>query len=135
MQIHGFITFLTSRVFHESRATSLNLNATSCLLLDMLNISTSMSNYLSTKIKAWKCFKADRDLLLGPFTLLHILVCKSDVAQIRLTLPNSSLSTCSGSRRRNRRSSTRLGSSCFISSSIFSTASSRPLFVVLVTCR
>lgn len=53
----------------------------------------------------------------------------------KLTRPYSSRSTCSGSLRLNRLSSTRLGSSCFISSSTRWTAFSRPSFVVLVIWR
>lgn len=53
----------------------------------------------------------------------------------KLTRPYSSRSTCSGSLRLNRLSSTRLGSSCFMSSSTRWTAFSRPSFVVLVIWR
>ena len=51
------------------------------------------------------------------------------------TRPYSSRSTCSGSLGRKRRSSTRLGSSCFIISSTLMTAFSRPSFEVLVMWR
>jgi hypothetical protein len=70
MQIHGFVTLLTSRMFHESGATSLDLNAASSLLLNVLDIRTSMANYLRTKVKAWKRLKVNGYLFFGPFTLL-----------------------------------------------------------------
>jgi hypothetical protein len=69
VQIHILVTLTTSAMLHESRATALDLNTASCLLLDVLNISAAMTNNLSTKIEAWKRFEVDWDLLFGPFTL------------------------------------------------------------------
>jgi hypothetical protein len=70
VKIHVLIAFTTSAMFHESGPTALNLNTTSRLLLNVLNISTSMTDYLSTKVKAGKWFKINRDLLLRPFALI-----------------------------------------------------------------
>lgn len=72
MQIHGLITLLTSRMFHETRATSLDLNSATSLLLDVLDIRASMANYLCTKIEAWKRLKFNRDFLFRPFTLFEL---------------------------------------------------------------
>jgi hypothetical protein len=135
VKIHVLIALLTSPVFHESRATALDLDTASGLLLDVLHIRTSMANNLSAEVKARKRFEIDRDLLFRPFALFPYQQGNHSLVSEILTLPNSSRSTCSGSLLRKRLSSTRLGSSCFISSWIFSTASSRPRFDVLVTWR
>jgi hypothetical protein len=70
MEIHIFVTLTPSAMLHESGTTALDLDTTSGLLLDVLNISATMANDLSTKIEAWKWFKIDWDLFFRPFTLL-----------------------------------------------------------------
>jgi hypothetical protein len=69
MKIHILITLATSTVFHKSRATALDLNTASGLLLNVLDICTAMTYNLSTKIEARKWFKGNGDLLLRPFAL------------------------------------------------------------------
>jgi hypothetical protein len=66
---HVFIALLVSGRLKIPRTSSLDLYATSCLLLDMLYVSTSMSNDLGTQIEPMYGLQADRDLLFGPFTL------------------------------------------------------------------
>jgi hypothetical protein len=61
-------------MFHESRATAFYLNTASGLLLDMLDISATMTNNLSTKVEARKWFEIDRDLLFRPFTLIKLVM-------------------------------------------------------------
>jgi hypothetical protein len=72
VKIHVFVTLAASAMFHESRATALDLNPASGFLLDMLYISSTVANNLSTKIKSWDLFKIDWNLLLGPFTLIQV---------------------------------------------------------------
>jgi hypothetical protein len=74
MEIHVLITLPASTVFHESRATAFDLNTASGLLLDMLDISATMTNNLSTKVEARKWFEIDRDLLFRPFTLIKLVM-------------------------------------------------------------
>lgn len=70
MQIHVFIAFLTSTMLHKSRTTSFNLNAASRLLLNMLDVGTSVTDNLSSKVESRNRFEIDWDLFLGPFALL-----------------------------------------------------------------
>jgi hypothetical protein len=70
MKIHILIALTTSTMFDECRATSLYLNTTSSLLLDVLDICTAVAYNLSAEIEARKRFEIDGYLLFGPFTLL-----------------------------------------------------------------
>jgi hypothetical protein len=69
MKIHILITLTTSAMLHKSRATALDLDTTSSLVLNMFHIGSSMTHNLSTKVETRKWFKINEDLLLGPFTL------------------------------------------------------------------
>jgi hypothetical protein len=69
MQVHVFITLTTSTMFHEARSTALDLDTTPSLLLDMLDISPSMTNNLSTEVEARNWFKIYLNSFLGPFAL------------------------------------------------------------------
>jgi hypothetical protein len=69
MKIHGFIRFCTCAMFHEAAATAFDLDSTTSLLLDMLDICAAMANHLSSKIKAWDRLHIDRYTLFGPFAL------------------------------------------------------------------
>lgn len=136
MQIHCLVTFLTSAVIHEARSTTFDLYSTPGFLLDMLNVSTPMTNNLRSQIESRYRFQVDRNPLFWPFALFHSQPARSPGHCLsHHALPNSSRSTCSGSRRRNRRSSTRLGNSCFIRSSTRATAFSSPSLVTLVICK
>jgi hypothetical protein len=70
VEIHILVALTTRAMLHESGTTALDLDTASGLLLDVLNISATMANNLSTKIEAWKWFKIDWDLFFRPFTLL-----------------------------------------------------------------
>jgi hypothetical protein len=72
MKIHVLIALAISTRLHESRATALDLDAASSLLLDVLHVSSSMTNDLSTKVKARNRFKVNGNLLLRPFTLFSV---------------------------------------------------------------
>jgi hypothetical protein len=70
MKIHILIALTISAMFDECRATSLYLNTTSSLLLDVFDICTAVAYNLSAEIEARKRFEIDRYLLFRPFTLL-----------------------------------------------------------------
>ena len=76
MKIHILVTFAASAMFHETRTTAFNLNTAPSLLLNMLDVSTSMTNDLSTEIETWDWFKVYWNLLFRPFAL-SILVLAS----------------------------------------------------------
>ena len=53
VQKHGVFRLSTACVLHESGATSFDLHPTARLLLDVLHISPTMTNDLSSEIEAW----------------------------------------------------------------------------------
>ena len=69
MQIHRLIAFSSSAMFNEARSAALDLDLAASLLLDMLNISTTLPDYLSTKVKSGNWFEVDRKPFFGPFAL------------------------------------------------------------------
>lgn len=69
VKIHILVTLTTSAMLHEARTTSLDLNTTSSFLLDVLYISSAMTNNLSTKVESWNRFEVNGNPLLGPFAL------------------------------------------------------------------
>lgn len=69
MKVHWLIALLVGAVLDESRIASLDLNPTSSLLLNMLDVSTSVANYLRSQIKTLDGLEVDWDALLRPFTL------------------------------------------------------------------
>lgn len=71
MQIHGLVALSPSALFHETGIAALDLNAAACLLLDMLDVCTSMADDLGSEVEAWDRFKIDGNTLFGPFTLQH----------------------------------------------------------------
>ncbi len=134
MEIHRLVTLSIRAMLHETGIAPLDLDTAASFLLDVLDVSTPMTNDLCSQIETWDGLEVDGYTLFRPFTLLDI----SNRIHERVephTRPNSSRSTWSGSRRLNRRSSTRFGSSCIISSLTFSTAFSRPSLDVLVMWR
>jgi hypothetical protein len=138
MQVHGLIAFLATLLINEARALSLDLDFTARVLLDVLHVLTTTADNLCSQIESTDNFEAHVDLLLGPFALFLVsglMQAGQSKSSALLTLPNSSRSKFSGSRRRKRRSSTRLGKSSFIKSSIILVALSRPSLEVLVTRR
>ena len=72
MKIHILIALSTGAMLHKSGATPLDLDAASSLLLDVLDICTTVANNLSAEVEARERLKINRDLLLGPFPLLHV---------------------------------------------------------------
>lgn len=69
MQIHGFVTFLAGPVLHEPGSATFDLYTTSSLLLDMLDISASMTYHLCPQIEPWKRLQIYRNAFFGPFAL------------------------------------------------------------------
>jgi hypothetical protein len=72
MKVHVLIALTASTVFHESGSPPFDLDTASSFLLNMFNISSSMTNNLSTKVKPRNWFKINRNLLLGPFALFLV---------------------------------------------------------------
>jgi hypothetical protein len=73
VQIHRLVTLLSCTVFHESRASALDLNSAASLLLNMLHICTTVAHNLSSEVKTRNRFKINRDLFLRPFSLLELV--------------------------------------------------------------
>ena len=69
MQIHWLVAFSSGAMFNEARSATFNLDLAASLLLDMLNISTTLPDYLSTKVKSGNWFEVDRKPFFGPFAL------------------------------------------------------------------
>lgn len=74
MQEHGFVAFALGAVFNEARATALDLNAATGLLLDVLHIRTALADDLRAQIETGDRFEVDGDALVWPFTLCVKLV-------------------------------------------------------------
>jgi hypothetical protein len=134
VEVHWLLALLAGLRLHKARTATLDLDFAAGFLLDVLDVVASTANYLCTQVEAADGLKTYRELLFGPFTLSDVSEEFCRLAEKR-TRPNSSRSKFSGSRRRKRRSSTRLGSSWFSISSIILTAVSSPSFDVLVTRR
>jgi hypothetical protein len=75
MQVHLFIALTASAVLHKAGTASFNLHTASGLLLNMLDICTTMTNNLSTQVEAWDRLKANRNSLFWPFALE--IICQS----------------------------------------------------------
>jgi hypothetical protein len=56
-------------MFHEATPTAFDLDSTTSLLLDMLDICAAMANHLGSKIKTRDGLHIDRYTLFGPFAL------------------------------------------------------------------
>lgn len=69
MEIHGFVGFLASAVFHESRAAAFDLDSTSGLLLDVFDICSALANDLRAKIETGNVLHVDWDSFFRPFSL------------------------------------------------------------------
>lgn len=69
VQIHRLIAFSAGIVLNEARTAALDLNLAAGSLLDMLHISTALSDYLGTKVESRNRFEVNRNTLFGPFAL------------------------------------------------------------------
>ena len=70
MQIHWLIALSTSTMLHETRIAALDLNTASCFLLDVLNVSASMTHDLCSQVESRKGLKVDGNTLFRPFALI-----------------------------------------------------------------
>jgi hypothetical protein len=70
MEIHGLIALLSTIGLHESGPTSLDLDFTAGLLLDVFDVIATTPNNLSPQVETIDRFQVNRDLLFGPFALL-----------------------------------------------------------------
>ena len=56
-------------MLHKARPATLDLDTASSFLLDMLDVSASVSYNLSTKVESRKRLQVDGNTLLRPFAL------------------------------------------------------------------
>jgi hypothetical protein len=64
---HVLIALVVCGCLEISRPPALDLHTAPCFLLDVLYISTAVSNDLSTQVETMDRLQTDRNLLLGPF--------------------------------------------------------------------
>jgi hypothetical protein len=64
---HVLIALVVCGCFEISGSPALDLHTAPCFLLDVLYISTAVSNDLSTQVETMDRLQTDRNLLLGPF--------------------------------------------------------------------
>lgn len=69
MEVHRLITLAVSTRLNKARAATLDLHSAAGLLLDVLHISTTLSNDLSTQVETRDRFKINGNTLIRPFTL------------------------------------------------------------------
>jgi hypothetical protein len=72
VQEHRLVALPASARFDESRASTLDLNATASLLLDVLHVGTTLADNLRTQIESRNWFKVNRNPLIGPFALYKV---------------------------------------------------------------
>ena len=73
MQVHGFITFAIGAVLHEAGITAFDLDAASCFLLDVLDVSSSVSDDLRPQVEALDGLKIDWNPFFGPFATTKLV--------------------------------------------------------------
>lgn len=69
MQKHVVVALTARGQLQESGSATLDLDATTSLLLNVLDVRTAVPHDLGAKVKARKGIEVDRDSLLGPFAL------------------------------------------------------------------
>lgn len=69
MEEHGVVALLAGRILDESGTTALDLDTTSCLLLDVLDIGSAMAYNLGSEIETRDWLKTNWEPLFGPFAL------------------------------------------------------------------
>ena len=72
MQEHFLVALPVGRSFQVAGTLALDLYAAAGFLLNVFNIGSAMANDLCTKVEARNRFKADGDLLFGPFPLWFV---------------------------------------------------------------
>lgn len=69
MKIHRLIAFHLGISLGESRPTTFDLDAASCLALNVLDVCAAMPDNLGTQVEAGNRFQVDRNSFLWPFSL------------------------------------------------------------------
>lgn len=69
MEIHRFVTLSVCAMLHEAGVAAFDLNTTAGFLLDMLDVSTTVTYYLCPKIEARDRLEINRNALFWPFAL------------------------------------------------------------------
>lgn len=69
MQIHLLIALVPSVVLHEARVAALDLYTASSLLLNVLDVGSTLTNDLGSEVEAWDGFEIYGNLFFGPFSL------------------------------------------------------------------
>lgn len=69
MEEHILITFPVRRCFEVAGSAALDLHAAARLLLNVLDIGTTVSHNLGAQVESMDGLQGDGDLLLGPFAL------------------------------------------------------------------
>jgi hypothetical protein len=69
MQIHRFITFLSSMVLSETRTSAFDLYLAMGLLLNVFHIGATLADHLCAKIETRNRLQVNWDALFRPFSL------------------------------------------------------------------
>lgn len=72
VQEHGLVTFTLGAVLDETRATALDLDTTTCALLNVLHIGTALADDLGTQVESGDRFEVDGNAFLWPFALRNV---------------------------------------------------------------
>lgn len=91
MEIHRFIALSVCAVLHEARIAAFDLDTATSFLLDMLDVSTTVTYHLCPQVKARDWLEIDGNALFRPFALQ--VVSTHGRLWMWLTRPNSSRST------------------------------------------
>ena len=72
MEIHRFIALSVRAVLHKARVAAFDLDTAASLLLDMLDVSATMTYHLCPKVEARDWLKVNGNALFGPFALQFV---------------------------------------------------------------
>ncbi len=69
MEIHWFVAFLVGPMLYKARIPSFDLDTAAGFLLDMLDVSTTVTYHLCPEVEAGDWLKINGDALFRPFAL------------------------------------------------------------------
>ena len=69
MEIHRFIALSVCAVLHEARVAAFDLDTAASFLLDMLDVSTTVTYHLCPEVEARDWLKINGNALFRPFAL------------------------------------------------------------------
>lgn len=69
MKVEGLLALFRT-VLSKTRAATLDLDTATCLLLDVLDVLTPVSNDRCSKVEAGDGLEVNKHLLFGPFALI-----------------------------------------------------------------